>query len=52
MWETPVAKQHEDLSFIMTEVTITSGKTAFVHFNLDGRKVHVPVDADIKAYFN
>jgi hypothetical protein len=42
----------EEFTFTITEMTISTGKKATIVFNLDGKKVRIPIDAEIKAYFN
>lgn len=36
----------------ITEVTISTGKSAFVEINVDGKSVRVPVSPEFRAYFN
>ena len=42
----------KDVEISITEITIRSGKQDYIHFQIDGRRVEVPVDSEIKAYFN
>ena len=42
----------KEVNISVTEITIKSGKTATINFDLDSRRVSVPVDAEVKAYFN
>jgi hypothetical protein len=41
-----------EVNISVTEITIRSGRTATITFDLDGRRVSVPVDAEVKAYFD
>ena len=43
---------NDKITFTIAEVTIESGKTATVNFDLDGKHIRIPVDEDVKAYFN
>ena len=50
----PLAEGQEmvkEVNISLTEITITSGKKATIIFDLDDRKVSVPIDAEVKAYF-
>ena len=42
----------KEVNISLTEITITSGKKATITFDLDSRKVSVPIDAEVKAYFD
>ena len=42
----------KETTISITEVTIQSGKTAHIRFELDGKVIRVPIDATIKAYFD
>jgi len=36
----------------ITEVTVVSGKTAKINFDLNGQKVSITVPAEVKAHFD
>ncbi len=36
----------------ISEVTFSTGKSAFVEINVDGQNVRVPLSPEVKAYFN
>ncbi|MGD9656913.1 MAG: hypothetical protein AB7U61_04610 [Methylocystis sp.] len=42
----------KEFKISITEITFMSGKKSTITFDLDDHKVAVPVDADVKAYFN
>lgn len=39
-------------TYSITEITVISGKKSSIHFELNGNKIDVPIDAEVKAYFN
>jgi len=43
--------KEQQVTFSITEVTITTGKTATIQFRVNGVPVTVSVPADLKAYF-
>ena len=42
----------KNVTINITEVTVSTGKTAFVQVNIDGQMVRIPVSSEVKAYFN
>jgi hypothetical protein len=44
--------QPKKITHSITEITFTSGKKATIEFDLDGRRVSIPVAGEVKAYFD
>jgi 23S rRNA-/tRNA-specific pseudouridylate synthase len=42
----------KQVTYSITEVTMTTGKTASIRVMVDGVQVTIPLDAEIKAYFD
>jgi hypothetical protein len=38
--------------YSITEVTVISGKTSKINFDLNGKRVSIPVSAEVKARFD
>jgi hypothetical protein len=44
--------QSRKITHSITEITFTTGRQAKIEFDLDGRRVSIPVTGEIKAYFD
>lgn len=42
----------KSVTYSITEVTVTSGKTSTIRFMVDGKQVEISVPAEVKAYFD